>query len=184
MKTARYILLIAILVASMTAVAQAASLFTYGSTGELPSPSGVIATFSAGSGPGNVNFQIQGYRTLDGLNCCTDTFHLYVNGTELITGTWDLGGGGQDVVYLNADGATINHSGQGVDISAPVTFVNGLNTVDFEYTGEYQGLGDEAWGLNHIDITGNEVSTPEPATLALLLTGLGAGLAAHRKKAR
>jgi hypothetical protein len=173
-----------IVLVAMSSAAHADTLYTLGNTGELPSPSTITAAFTAGAGAGNVTFQIQGYRTLDGSNCCTDVFHMVVNGSELITATWALGGGGTTIVFAYPFGTTIVHSGQTVDISAPVSFINGLNTVDFSYTGSFQGLGDEAWGLNHVTITGNSSTVPEPATLTLLLTGLlGVGFSAYRKGA-
>ena len=156
---------------------------------------GYQGTFLAGAGAGNVSFQIQGYNSLDGDNYFIDIFHFYVNGTELFSGTWDLGSGGADRVLLDLNGASVSHVGQTVDISVATSFAQGSNTLTCTYESAtsfeglpragFQGLGDEGWGLNGTTVTGNAVgAAPEPETYALMLAGLGAlGFVARRSKA-
>ena len=53
-----------------------------------------------------------------------------------------------------------------IDLSVPANFADGANTVSFSYdrpisfdgTGRagYLGMGDEGWGLNSVEITGND----------------------------
>ena len=178
--------------------AQADTLYTLAApTGPLSSPGSVPATFSAGAGGGSVSFQLQGYATLDGDNFFIDIFHLTVNGAEIFSGTWNLGGGGANRTLLDLTGATVTISAptKTVDIIVPVTLVSGSNTVTFAYDSPTsfegtsragpQGLGDEGWGLNSAVITGNAAVgvVPEVETYALMLAGLTVmGFMARRRK--
>ncbi|MBX3485685.1 PEPxxWA-CTERM sorting domain-containing protein [Phenylobacterium sp.] len=169
--------------------AQADTLYTLAApTGALATPGFIDAVFLAGPGAGSVSFQIQGYATLDGENCCTDTFTLSLNSVALLSGSWGLGGGGGDALYFSPAGSTVNvvnGVGGTVTITAPLTFVNGSNTLRFAYSGGSQGLGDEGWGLNSVVVTGSAVqaSVPEPATWAMMLIGFGAlGVSARRMR--
>jgi PEP-CTERM motif len=162
--------------------AQASTLYSLATpTPAMESPGVVTTTVNAGAGAGEVSFQLQGYTTLDGDNGYIDIFHLSLNGTEIFSGTWDMGGGGTDRILLNTLGATVSHSGRTVDVSVPVTLQGGTNTLTFAYDSPstfegtsrsaFQGLGDEGWGINSITVTG-AAPVPEPQTYALFLAGL------------
>ncbi|MBB5371553.1 MULTISPECIES: FxDxF family PEP-CTERM protein [unclassified Janthinobacterium] len=156
--------------------------------GALASPGQLTDTFSTKSGPGWLNFQLQGYGTLDGDgNGYTDVFSLQVNGVTVLSGSWDLGGGGNNVFYFNPYNATVNavSNGRGAggtaDFSLPIQFVYGTNSITFSYAGNAQGLGDEGWGINEVQVA----VIPEPETYAMLLAGLGLlGFMTRRKSGR
>ena len=157
-------------------------------TGILPSPSSITRSFNSGSGAGNITFEIQGYLSLDGSNCCTDTFSLYNDSDLLFQGTFNLGGGGTDIVFANPNGATYSAVNFGffggglLNVSIPVNFTAGNHVLTFDYAGGAQGLGDEGWGLNSVTVEGVS-AVPEPETYAMLLAGLGmVGFMARRRR--
>lgn len=157
-------------------------------TGILPSPSSITRNFASGSGSGNISFEIQGYLSLDGSNCCTDTLSFYNDSNLLFQGTFNLGGGGTDIVFANPNGATFSATNFGffnggvLNVSIPVNFTAGNHVLTFDYSGSPQGLGDEGWGLNNITVEG-VAAVPEPETYAMLLVGLGLlGFTASRRK--
>ena len=142
-----------------------------------------------------VSFIIDGYLSLDGQNFYEDDFSLALNGATVFTGTFNLGGGGSDVVYSNPDGATATNLGNLFFLGGKeqVSFAGlnlnpGVNTLTFSYTSledghaGFQGLGDERWGVENVNVGG----VPEPATWAMMLMGfggLGAAMRSHRKTA-
>ncbi len=164
------------------APAWAATLYTLPApTVALETNSAVTLDFAAGAGAGQVDFTLAGYATLDGDNGFIDILHVTLNGTEVFSGTWNLGGGGADRVLLDPNGATVGAvASQQLTISIPVTLVSGSNQLVFSYESPssfegsgragFQGLGDEGWGLNAVTATG---VVPEPAGSGLLLAGLG-----------
>ncbi|HEY0435165.1 MAG TPA: PEPxxWA-CTERM sorting domain-containing protein [Phenylobacterium sp.] len=172
--------------------ANAATLLDFGGpTAALPSPDFVLFTFDAGAGEGLASFTIDGLGTLDGVvsNNLEDDFTLTVNGIEVLKGTWDLGGGGQNVVFFAPSGASIdahaNAFGHGgvLTIAAPIALEKGLNSIRFAFSSASpQGLGDEGWDLRGLTVTG-AAGAPEPATWAMLLLGFfGLGEALRRSR--
>ncbi len=161
-----------------------------GATPAQVSPDSLSASFVSGTGVGNISLQLQGYGTLDGDNFWIDILSVTLNGTLLFSGTWDLGGGGTDRTLIDILGATVSHNvaNQTVDVSLPINFSAGSNTLvvaydspsAFEGTARAgsQGLGDEGWGLNSLSAVG---PVPEPAGPWLLLAGLGGIAALHRR---
>ena len=177
-----------LLAAAMGSAANAATYYSYvGPTGPLPTDTTVSAVFNAPGGAATASFIIDGYASLDGQNWYEDDFSLSLNGTSILTGTFNLGGGGYNVVYTNPDGATVDFdlangtdvtwNGGQVTISTPISLLNGSNQMDFTYTSlsdgyaGFQGTGDEAWGLEQITVSGAAV--PEPSTWAMMLIGVG-----------
>ncbi len=151
----------------------------------------VTSPGASASGGATLTFDLLGYLTVDGINCCTDTFSLTVNGIPLFSGGFNMGGGGSNFINYIDPGVTIVSSqsfgiGQGglTQFSVAHTLLSGANTYVFDY-GTMQGLGDEGWGLRSVAITAdvgvNGGQIPEPASLALLGIGL-AGLAAIRRR--
>ena len=181
----------------------AAMLYTLsGATQEFASPGVFDAVLDSTGGLGLVTFRIDGFKTLDGFNAGADdqdTFTLSLNGAAIFSGTWDLGGGGGNVILFGDPAATAvgppSAFGQGgrVDIATPLTLVAGVNVLHFAYDSHKPlGLGDEGWDLRNIAVTGpgvdvEPVTLPEPASWALMLTGffgLGGLLRRRRGSAR
>jgi len=171
---------------------RAATLVDFaGPTAEMASPDFVLFTFEAGAGDALASFTIDGLRTLDGIvaNNLEDDFTLTVNGVDILKGTWDLGGGGQNFVFLAPFAATIdahaNAFGQGgtLQITAPVTLVRGENSIRLAFSSAVpQGLSDEGWDLRGLTVTGAAATVPEPAAWALMLTGFfGLGVLARQR---
>jgi hypothetical protein len=194
-------LAVAALLAISSAHADPLNTGSYVLGSELSSPGSFVAQVNAAAaGSATLSFELAGFASLDGAgNCCTDIFHLSVNGAEVFTGTFNLGGGGSNTVYFNPYGAVVSTttfgasddvhnsnqvtwSGGITSITLPVELLAGANSLSFAYTGGAQGLGDEGWGVNSASITAAAV--PEPETYALMLAGLGAvGVVARRRKA-
>ncbi len=81
-----------------------------------------------------MNVQLRGYNTLDGNNSYVDVFHVSLNGSEVFTGTFGLGGGGDDLVVLSSQDTAYSHHDGVVDLTIPVNLVDGQNTVTFAYS--------------------------------------------------
>ena len=81
--------------------AQAATVYSndFTGVGQIASPGSLGTSFSAAGGAGELTMDLLGFASLDGNgNCCTDVFHLSVNGTEIFTGSFNMGGGGVNTI--------------------------------------------------------------------------------------
>jgi hypothetical protein len=184
------------------AAARADTLFSLaGPTGEMATNTSTSATFNAGAGAGLASFTIDGFASLDGQNFYEDDFTLSLNGAAILSGTFNLGGGGGNVVFFApVDSSVANISGNGADVtfaggqvlvSTPLTLLAGANTLTFAYTSldgpdhaGFQGTGDEGWGLENVQVTGLAAGVPEPATWGLMLVGFGGMGALLRRQRR
>jgi len=157
---------------------------------------------SHNGGLANLSFEINGFGSLDGNNFYEDDFTLSLNGAAVFSGTFNLGGGGDDVVFLADPAATVNNiSGNGtavtwtggqVNITTPLTLAAGSNTLTFGYNSLTvghagpQSLADEGWDASNISVTQLDSDpvgvVPEPASWALMMIGFGgAGMLLRRR---
>jgi hypothetical protein len=193
----------AAIVALAAAGAQASTLYSGpASMPEMATNSSFDVTFNAPhAGAAGLSFALDGFASLDGQNWYEDDFTLSLDGAAIISGTWNLGGGGNDVVFSSPLGATFdNVSGNGlnitwnggqVNITAPLDLAAGSNKLTFGYTSlaqghaGFQGTGDEGWAAHDIVVTQEGAGgVPEPASWALMLLGFGGLGAALRHQRR
>ncbi len=138
-----------------------------------------------------ISFDIFGARSVDGDNDWRDVFSLSLNDTTVFEGSFNLGGGGNNVVTSNPNGFGFTpisfgfFEGGKVSVSGLVDLIAGLNRFTFSFTspgqnnGGDQGLGDESWGINNLDVA----PVPLPAALPLLaLAVAGLGFAGRRRR--
>lgn len=165
--------------------------------------------FTSLSGPAILSFDLIGIRSLDGNNDYIDVFTLGFNGVDILSGAFNMSGGGTSQVFFAPAGTVwntvtntcngcgdYNYQGGTTHFEIPVTVLgNGdattYNTVSFAYSSPtnfngsprngFQDVGDEAWRLGAVNIN----PIPEPETYAMLLAGLGVlGGIVRRSKSR
>ena len=147
-----------------------------------------------------LEFELAGFKSLDGYkNCCTDTFHLWINDTEVFTGSFNMGGGGSNKVLFNPlggkavtttfdakDKVSISKqspkAGGVTQISLPIELLAGTNHIFFSYTGRSQSAIDEGWGVNKASLTNTAVAVPEPSNIMLLIGGLFGMIMLRRRR--
>jgi len=155
--------------------------------GYIESPGSVSQSFLAAfAGTGQLSFQLGGSLSLDGVSWWTDTFTLNVNGSDIFSGAFNLGGGGINTVFGGPVGSSVivttygalgdPHStdeitwqGGIADISLPVTLLYGTNTLTFSYAGGNQGILDEGWKVNAVTVT---APVPEAEEWVMMMAGI------------
>lgn len=106
---------------------------------------------------GILEFDLLGFRSIDGTNCCTDTLTLTINGAVAFTGAWTYDDS-YSVFFTNPSGATfqpsvIGASGVSHRITVPHHLLKGANTYTWSYS-QLQSFEDEAWGLDNVEVDG------------------------------
>ncbi len=187
----------ALVAAAMFATASGATVVhddagTAGS-GPLRGVGTVTSFFQSTGGTGTIAFDLFGRLSLDGDGYYKDVFTVALNGLNVFSGTWDMGGGGANVIYSNLLGWTVNsHSngffaGGNTNVTGLATLLAGTNTFSVTLDspgGSFAGpqsSDDESWALNNVNIA--PAAVPLPASFPLLALGLaGMGIAAARRK--
>lgn len=181
-----------------------ASLILAGPTAAMETNRSLSVDFTSAAPTTALSFILDGYASLDGQNFYEDDFSLRLNGAQVFLGTFNLGGGSdsgsQANIYSNPFGATLSNP---TNNGTAVTFTGGRelfhfaalpvnigsNTLTFGYTSlndashaGFQGLPDEGWGIEQVDV-GVVGVVPEPSTWAMLVLGFaGIGFVAYRKR--
>lgn len=154
-----------------------------------PSPSSFAVNFNGAAGASAFSFDLIGGLSLDGMNCCTDIFTLNLNGTDIFSGSFDLGGGGTNTIFSNplgfatAGGTAGFFQGGLLTVTGIINLLAGSNTLTFSYAGGAQGLGDESWGVNNVNVAGAVSAVPVPPALLLFGSALLGLLGLRRKNA-
>lgn len=191
-------------VAALTAVqAQAAVLYDAPpAIAEQADNTDYTVNFNApAAGPASLSFTVNGYASLDGANWYEDDFTLTLNNVDIFRATWNLGGGGSDVIYYNPfnltavnvsnNGTDVTWAGGQVNVSGTVSLAAGANSLTFGYAAlpynggqnaGWQDMGDEGWGVEKIHVETGAV--PEPSMWAVMLLGFGSLGAALRRNRR
>jgi len=177
----------------------AAPIYTGGFPTEIASPGTISFTAtSPKAGSSNLSFDLLGFSSLDGVNFYEDDFTLNVNGSSILSLSYDLGGSGSNVVFTQPAGTAISGGSNGfflggtLNITLPVALLAGVNTFSFSYASPSgdalggagthagpQGTGDEGWAVDNIVLA---APTPEPEAWASMIVGLGlAGFVARRR---
>ena len=178
-----------------------------GPTPEMATNQSLSFNFNSSAATSALSFILDGYASLDGQNFFEDRFSITLNGTQIFLGTFNLGGGSdsgaQANIYSNLFGATLSNptnNGTGVSFNggqetfsfASLPLNIGSNTLTFTYTSlaqpnhaGFQGLGDEGWGLEPVNVVSALSAVPEPSTWAMMILGFaGVGFMAFRRKSK
>jgi len=104
-----------------------------------------------------LEFDLLGFRSIDGTNCCTDTLTLTINGVVAFTGAWTYDDT-FSTFFTNPSGASFQPAVVGGYLSHRITVphaaVAGANTYTWSYSMLQDPL-DEAWGLDNVAMSGD-----------------------------
>ncbi len=145
--------------------------------------------FNSAGGSNAISFDLFGANSIDGAgNGYDDLFTVRLNGTDVFSGFFNMSGGGANVFTSSLGWVANTLTNPGGHFKGGVTSVYGLVdllagtnvfSVNFSSPGwrnkRNQGLRDESWALNNVEVS----PVPLPAALPLLLTAL-AGLGAFQ----
>ena len=180
--------------------ATAATVHTDGATDPTGTGRGVgsfTVGFSSTGGANAISFDLFGIDSVDGFgNGYDDVFTVLLNGVTVFEGLFNMSGGGTNLVTTNTLGwawNTVtnpggNFQGGNTHVSGQASLLAGMNyfTVLFSSPGPSnggnQGVGDESWALNNLDVTPAVAPVPLPGALPLLAVGLGALALGRRRK--
>jgi len=177
----------AIAFAAAATPASAATLLEINTpTGATASGTDIDFAFDAAAGAGSFDVVLDAFGSVDGVGSrFKDTFSIALNGAEIFSGSFRLGGGGHDRIFLAPTGSSVtpfnrgNRHGGTLSISSPVDFLAGTNNLSFSFAATGH---DEFFGVNSLAVNGAP-AVPEPGTWAMMLIGFGAlGFAMRRKK--
>ena len=135
----------------------------------MPVPGSLSTSFTATAGAATLAFTLKGFFSVDGDNDFIDVFHLIVNGADVFSGTFDMGGGGANRVFFSPPGTMAapvsfgSFMGGKTDIVVPIMLVDGTNTIIFSYQSPtfcdsrpragQQDFGDEAFGVGAVEVS-------------------------------
>jgi hypothetical protein len=158
----------------------------------LPTDTSFSVNINGGSGgQANMAFDLLGWASLDGVNYYEDDFTLSLNSHEIFKGSFSLGGAGGNSIFNNIFGLTVaglqpdvvTWAGGDLLISGLINLAAGNNTLTFRYDAlnighaGFQGTGDEAWGVNNLQVS----TVPLPPAAIFMGTGLLALSRGRRK---
>ena len=155
--------------------------------GPLSGGSVLENVIAPGAGSATLYFDLVGYLSVDGNNGYNDTFKLDINGVNLFSGGFNMGGGGNTFInYQDPAVSILSTVSNGLWYGGLTQFavnhdlLSGSNSYLFDY-GYMQGLHDEGWGIKNITIEGYVTDVPAPQTTILFALSLALLIFLRRK---
>jgi hypothetical protein len=145
---------------------------------------------SPDAGPGELSFELLGFRSLDTVYGGGDVLTLTIGGVTQFTGKWGDNPTGVGFIS-NPSGASFVQLYQALVFGSPafsestrwgflvpVSLVAGPNTFTWSYSPLESPLENEAWGIDTVRVD----AIPEPTTILLFATGLSGVVASRRRR--